>query len=104
MPSDAELRDMIQASRPPESHAWDRMRATPGGCQMTIAEKDGTVTSFGYHWDIPRDAWNALFRKFGEARALIEIESPERPFAGIAICHQPDKCLDAWERWVASLS
>lgn len=91
--------EMIQASRPPESHAWDRMRQTPGSCPATVAGNH-----LGYHWDIPRDAWNALFHKFGEARALIEIESPERPFCGTPVEHQPRECLDAWKRWVASLS
>lgn len=97
--TDEAIRDMIQGSRSPASLAWDRMRETPGSCPLTVA---GEI--HGYHWDIPRDAWEAIYSRFGESRALIEIESPARPFAGTPVLNQPDKCLDAWKRWVASLS
>ncbi len=87
MPTDAELRDMMQATRPPESHAWDRM-----------------IASSPSAGEIPRDAWNELYNRFGEARALIEIENPERPFAGLLVINQPRECLDTWQRYIASLS
>lgn len=52
---------------------------------------------------MPRDAWNALVRRFGVKVAYRWAMHPERPFAGTIIWHQPDDRLSVWADWIAAL-
>ena len=86
MPVPQSVLDAMERNRPEASKAWDRMLATSASAG-----------------EIPRDVWRALFNRFGEAHALTLISSPNRPYVGVAVWSQPDKCLDTWERWIADL-